>query len=851
MRAFLVAFAQRRLWGRFVVINGKLLVRLLAASALSAAPGQTFAQDGIEVGEIIVTATKQESALSKVPLSITAIGRDTLDGQSLRGVEDLARVTPGLVITNGNNPNGNQVTIRGMSSQVGAPTVGISLADILLTRRNANGAVAGNGTNFPQLFDLERVEVLRGPQGTLYGGSSIGGTIKFVLPSPSTTRRSFRAKAEAAVTKEGDPSFEGGVSGVTPLIEDKLGLAASLYYRRLGGYIDHVSRFDGRVLDADTNKQDSLSARLALKWQATDNLSITPSFYFNHDIAADQDIYWTNVGGYSVAATTTATPTIAGVPYTHPAFSYPAYNVFGPYKSGQNCNVGENFKNTVAECVPLAPRKSILALPSLNVTLDLGGVELKSLTSYTKDDVKGETNNSFEDLGLFVTSVKPFVADNPLYRDDFTFNNRRRGLTQEFRISTDPERRFSLVGGFYYSSFKTVSISRFTAPLLTDLIRTLFGRTIEQQFGVNTLPFAFSRDQVLKEKEYAAFGEASFKITPKLKAIAGLRISRTQFSYFEAQYGTTVRRLVATPGAGLTEGKVKEKPISPKFALQYQIDDRNMVYASATKGFRTGGVASRPAGTICDAELAQLGFGTATSVPYKSDSVWSYEVGAKVRPTRRMFIDASAYYIDWQNTQVNYRLNCQGSYVANAGGSTSKGVDFQGQFNAFDWLSLTTTVSYVDSRFDPLALTIGGVTTQFINDGDRAPVPKWSYSVGANLHRELFAGYEGYFRADYQYQAAFPRSFGPGTNGFFPDVYAGDATHYTSIGGIRTDRWDLSLFANNLFNAQDILSVNANGGRGNCTFVNGAITTCARDTPYQKQTTFRPRTIGVTATLRY
>jgi outer membrane receptor protein involved in Fe transport len=838
------------------VISGKLLGRLLAASALCAGSTHALAQDsggaGTEIGEIIVTATKQESAISKVPLSITAVGRDTLDGQSLRGMEDLARVTPGLIISNGNNPNGNQVTIRGMSSQVGAPTVGIYLDDILLTRRNANGAVAGNGTNFPQLFDLERVEVLRGPQGTLYGGSSIGGTLKFVLPSPSTTKTMFRAKAESALTKDGAPSYEAGVSGVTPLIEDKLGLAASLYYRHLGGFIDHVSRFDGRVLNDDTNSQDSLSARLALKWQVTDKLSIQPSIYYNHDIAADQDTYWTNVGAYSLAATTTAAPTIAGVPYTHPAFSYPAYNVFGPYKTGQNCNVGENFKNTVAECVPLSPRKSMLALPSLNVTLDLGGIELKSLTSYTKDDVKGATNNSFEDLGLFVTSVKPFVADNPLYRDDFTFDNQRRGWTQEFRVSTDADRRLSLVGGLYYSNFKTVSISRFTAPLLTDLIRTLYGRTIEQNFGVNTLPYAFSRDQVLKEKEYAAFGEASFKITPKLKAIAGLRVARTQFYYYEAQYGTTVRRLVATPGNGLTEGKVKEKPISPKFALQYQIDDRNMVYASATKGFRTGGIASRPAGTVCDAELAQLGFGAATSVPYKSDSVWSYELGAKVRPVRRMSIDASAYYIDWKDTQVNYRLNCQGSYVANAGGSTSKGVDLQGQFNAFDWLSLSTSVSYVDSRFDALAVTISGVTTQFINDGDRAPVPKWSYSIGANLHRELFTGYEGYFRADYQYQAAYPRSFGPGTNGFFPDVYAGDATFYTSIrGGVRTGRWDISMFVNNLFNSQDILSVNANGGRGSCTFVNGAITTCARDTPYQKQTTFRPRTAGVTATLRY
>jgi outer membrane receptor protein involved in Fe transport len=831
----------------------RLLFAAASLMAMASAGAAAAQADQSAVEEVVVTATKQATVISKVPMSIVAVGRDTLDGQGVRGVEDLSRVTPSLMITNGNNPNGNQVTIRGMSSNVGAPTVGVYLDDILLTRRNANGAVAGNGTNFPQFFDLERVEVLRGPQGTLYGGSSIGGTIKFVLPQPSVTRTSLRVKAETSMTKAGDPSYEAGVSGVTPLVQDKLGLAASVYVRRLGGYIDHVSRFDGRLLADDTNSQKSMSSRVALLFKPTERLSITPSIYFSHDIAADQDTYWTNVGAYTVAATTTPAPTISGQAYTHPAFSYPAYNVFGPYRTGSNCNVGENFRNTVTECVPYSPRKSILALPSLNVSLDLGGIELKSLTSYTKDLVKGQTNNSFEDMGLFVTSVKPFVADNPLYRDDFTFRNSRKGWTQEFRISTDPDRRLSFVGGLYYSDFKTVSISRFTAPTLTTLIQTLYGRTIEQHFGgVNTLPYAFSRDQVLKETEYAAFGEATFKLTDKLRVLGGLRVARTGFEYYEAQYGTTVRRLVATPGAGLTEGKVKETPVSPKVGLQYFIDDRNMVFASATKGYRVGGVASRPAGTICDAELAQLGFGAATSVPFKSDSVWSYEVGAKVRPTRTLTLDASAYYVDWSNTQVNYRLNCQGSYVANAGGSTVKGVDFQGQFSPFDWLTLNGSVSYIDSRYDGLAVTIGGVTTQFINDGDRAPVPKWSYSLGANLHRELFTGWDGYFRADYQYQAAFPRSFGPGTNGFFPDVYAGDATHFASIrGGVKTGRWDISLFANNLFNSKDVLTVNPNGGRGNCTFVNGAITTCARDTPYQKQTTFRPRTVGLTATVRY
>ena len=825
---------------------------LITASAVHAAPQN---DERTSAADIVVTATKQESTVARVPLSIAVVTREAIDQQSLRTPEDLSRVTPSLAISNGSGANGSTVTIRGLSSNVGAPTVGIYLDDVSLTRRSANGAFAGNGTNFPQFFDLERVEILRGPQGTLYGGSSIGGTIKFILPTPSLAGTRLRAKAEVATTRDGAASYELGVSAAAPLIEGRLGLAISAFGRHVGGYIDHVSRYTGNVLASDTNSQESLSGRIALRFEPVTDVAITPAFYASYDKYDDSDNYWTNIGGYTQAPFTTpstaAAPTITGLPYTHPGFVFPDYNVYGPGKTGANCNVGANFAATVPECVQRAARDATLSLPSLTIDVGLGGVSLKSVTSYTRDVQTGTTPSSYDDFLLYLGQYRggTFAQDFPSYASEYRYNNTRTGWTQELRLSTGASRRLSLVGGIYYSNFLTTSDYGLYAPDFTALIRSQFGQTLQAKFAADTSPFNFLRNQRLREKELAGFGEVTFKLTEALHVLAGLRVAKQTFSYFEAQYGTTVRRNVATTGNGLTEGTVTDTAVSPKVAVQYFIDGRNMIYASATKGFRAGGVASRPAGTSCDAELASLGFGSATAVPYKSDSVWSYEIGAKVRPFGNVLtIDASAYRIDWKDAQVNYRLTCQGSYVANAGKARSQGIDLNVALQPSDWLTVSGTLAFVDATYDALAVTIGGVTTQFINQGDRQPVPRFSYALGVNVHAPLNDRWKGYARTDYQHADGYPRTFGPGTNGFFPDVYLAPATDYVSARvGIENPQFDISLFVNNLFNAQDVLTVNSNGGRGGCTITNGVPSACTRNTTYQKPTTYRPRTIGLTA----
>ncbi|MBB6123435.1 TonB-dependent receptor [Sphingobium subterraneum] len=834
---------------------------LLALPALASA--QTAGENGpVELGDIVVTATKQASAVSTIPIAINVITKDDLDQQSIRTQEDLSRISPSLVITNGNSSAGSNVYLRGIASNVGAPTVGIYLDDVPLQRRNQSSSFNGNGTSFPQFFDLERVEVLKGPQGTLYGGSSIGGTVRFVLPEPDLKTMKVRTKLEGAFTEHGDPSIEGGAMISVPLIEDQLGLLTSVYARRLGGWVDHVSVHDGRVLDDNTNSQDSYSGRIALLWRPNDTLTVKPAVYYSNDTYNDSDKYWTNIPSYTIPGYTVAgSATTNGQPYVVPAYTFPERNFFGPYKTGSNCVVGDNFKTTQQECAPREKRESKLLIPSLTVSADMDWATLTSVTSYTFDRNQGVKNNGYEDLVLIGTGRPAGGIPNALpsgnifsplirnYSDPFSFDNQRKGWTQELRVATDNSKMFSFVGGLYYSRFVTSSYGQWEGNT-EQLLKDLYNVTVLSRYLIDTIPLNYRRNQQV-EKELAAFGELTFSVTDKLKLLAGARISKTKFSYYEETAGSTVGRATATTtNGGITNGTIKESPFTPKFGAQYFIDNRNMIYASASKGFRPGGVSSRPIGTICDAELAALNFPNVPAVPFKSDSVWAYEAGAKLRPFGNVLsLEASAYRIDWKDTQVTYRLNCNGTYVANAGKARSEGVELQASLRPTAWLTLNGALSYVDATYG--ALSLGSV--KFINEGDPAPVPKWSYNLGAQVRAPISSGAEGYARFDFQHSGGYPTMPGPGTNGHFPDVYKLPSTNYASMRlGVETGKLDISFYVNNLFASKDITAQTLNRGRGNCSFnSSGGVTACTRDSHVLWPYTFRPRTLGVTAKFTY
>src|SRR5580700_10099763 len=205
------------------------------AAGASAAPAATESAERAELQEVVVTATRHEEALSKVPISVTALTQDDMDMRGIKDFQDIARFTPGVSIDNSGT---NAISIRGISSSAGAGTTGIYLDDTPIQMRNVG---FNPDDTLPKTFDLERVEILRGPQGTLFGAGAEGGAVRYIMTQPSLTATSTYVRSEASYTEYGQPSAEFGIAHGGPIIDGTLGFRVSAWYRYDGGWIDRVS----------------------------------------------------------------------------------------------------------------------------------------------------------------------------------------------------------------------------------------------------------------------------------------------------------------------------------------------------------------------------------------------------------------------------------------------------------------------------------------------------------------------------------------------------------------------------------------------------------------------------------
>lgn len=275
-------------------------VAAAVAMLLAGAAGQAVAADAesggaVSVEEIIVTATRRPEEISKVPVNITAYTPQQMDEQGVRQIDDISRLTPDLQFTHTSGAAGNNssnISIRGVFSDVGAATTGIYIDDTPIQMRNVG---YWNANAFPKIFDLERVEVLRGPQGTLFGAGAEGGAVRFITPEPSLQDHSGYARAEVADTKGGAPSYEIGGAFGSPIIDDKLGFRVSAWGRTDGGWIDRVSPDTGQTVESNSNRENSVVLRGALTARPIDALKVTASMLYQDVYDHDRNQYWSTL----------------------------------------------------------------------------------------------------------------------------------------------------------------------------------------------------------------------------------------------------------------------------------------------------------------------------------------------------------------------------------------------------------------------------------------------------------------------------------------------------------------------------------------------------------------------------
>jgi len=599
-----------------------------------------------QIAEIVVTAQKRSERIQDIPISVTAISGAELQAQGISDVEDAARQIPGVAEASA-GPGQTQYTIRGLSSSGPAvSTVGFYLDDVPMTA--PSGAQNGKVVIDPDLYDLNRIEVLRGPQGTLYGSGSMGGTIKLVTNQPDLTAFAASTKVDGSGTAGGGFNRDANVMLNIPLIEDKLALRIVATDKYTSGWIDDVVVKDfplatnpgplcgsfsgctrGNVLSApvsavyhDVNDEDLRAFRGSIRYQPTDQFSATLSA-----------LYQTlSQGG----------PNYVDVP---PGATYEAHYV--PFEIPEPFSDTFRLYNLVAN----------YAFPAFTVT---------SASSYwTRSE--SQTQNVTE--GVQTTFDLPSVyADaggtGPVSVTEIDTTNQ---FSQEIRLTSTGDSAFQwLVGGFY-SNYNY------------GMNQYYDGSGIEPVFGTPNLLLILIQNRI---KQVAEFGEVSYKITDDLKATVGLR----HYSYDQDSVVTVTGAISGAPNPVIpviSDANASDSGFNPKYNLSYNFTKDFLVYGTVAKGFRPGaGNAEVPTAgpDSCLADLEALGKTSAPS-QYYPDSLWSYELGGKATLwDKRLTIDAAVYYERWSEVQETVPLGCGYNFTDNAGTAAVRGGELE-----IDW----------------------------------------------------------------------------------------------------------------------------------------------------------------------
>ena len=792
------------------VQTSKTADQLAQSVQTSAAPAGNPSSSGLE--EIVVTARKVAEPLRKVPVSVTALTQAALDVQHIETPSDLAKVAPGLVFqTNSGSgqQRNNQILIRGIESGNGVPTVGVYLDDTPLTIRT----VATGGTNnfYPNFFDLDRIEVLRGPQGTLFGVGSEGGTVRFISTPPSLDTYSANAKADVAFTDGGDPTYETGLAVGGPIITDKIGFRGSIYYREEGGFIDRKNIYTNAITQPNTNKTLTYSGRFAVEFAPIDDLKVTPSIFVQREHSGGSARYY--------PATQFTTPT------------------------GQVLNFdGGNFRPNSDDL------RDDFDVGSLEIKYDgLDWVHILSSTSYHYRQAL-ETDD-LPWINLFGLTT-PFVPGDPNYSDRSPDENWEHTLSQELRFTSNngPDSPWFWQGGLYYSrtnQSSTQLVYSQTFSGLANALSFLFPPNFANLIGFNqATDYDVYVHQTVQDRQEAAFGEVHYKVIPEVTIRAGLRVEYDS-SVYGFQEGGPVG---GGSGPGLqtpyplaitTES---DHPLIPKGGIDWQIDNENLLYFTVAKGAREGGPNTVPSlvSPVCTSNLAALGL---SKIPdtFKPDDVLSYELGSKNRFfDNHLQIEASAYLIDWEQIQQSVSIGCPTPFYSNLGSATVEGFDLSIIGRPFDGLTLSANIGYIYATYDK---TVQAGSLLLVQAGDRLPnVLPWTAQLSAEYDRPITENIIGYARADYQWLSPEPKG-NAAIVGYDPTIQSNSAfapnPSYGLVNlraGVRFDDADFSLYILNASNASPRLQY-------------------GRDQPlttsYYKQDLIRPLTVGFTATYKF
>lgn len=641
----------------------------------------------VAMEEIVVTARKRAENLQDIPLAITAFTAETLERKGIDNIEDIARLTAGVIVDEGTFPQDIRVVIRGLSPTRGRPNVAFLLDGVDVTSESVQSA-GGSLLINPRLFDLERVEVVKGPQSALYGRSAFSGAINYVTRKPTNE---WEGQGSLQVGQRGDTELSVGIYG--PLVEDRVLVGLNAAWWNFDGF------YDNSVTDADLGDADGYGVSGSVIFNFTDDLSFTSRVEYTDDHLGQSPTVFGGTNGILPV------PPSAFGPIFMPGVVSPAVPFVtaftGPVPDGadlpavtisEDPQTGQEFRGSEREILRIAG------------TLDwnLGFGTATSVTHYASADVFQRMENTRKgSFNALVSGTLFSVAtDTTLF-------------SQELRLQSGEDEGFRwMFGGLYWEedvnqdSFGIACTNNQLFPGLPFLpCGPFFGAIL-----ASNTPNLWIRDT----EHWSAFGMLEFDLADRFTLHFEGRYTDEEL-YVSGPSGpriVDVFGLAGPPNAfpGPTpnvDGNSTDSYFAPRFSLEYTFTDDMLVYASAARGAKPAGISTIGAGSA--------GFDPELFV-FDRETMWVYEVGAKTSWADGRFIaNASAYWEDFSgkqtSTQVLRENGLTGLRTVNASGAEVKGFEVDLGWALTDSLSLSAGYSYIDAQYTDFVVNESGVNT--------------------------------------------------------------------------------------------------------------------------------------------
>ena len=760
------------------------LLTLAMSGALSSAfllPNTAFAQEqeaakdkSLEVIE--VTATRRSGSVQNAPLNITALDADIMKDQNISELADVARWVPGLTITDQGGRSGSPIIVRGLNTNSSGPS-------------SDGGTVATYINEIPvaidmRLVDVERVEVLIGPQGTLYGAGTLGGAIRYMLKEPELDFTSLEVFGNVSQTQESDSiGGEGGFIFNLPLIEDTLAVRASLNIYEDPGFIDYgyvvrepgVSLPDPDWTDSaavnnnlknveDANGESTTTGRISVRFKPSETFEGTLNYFYQNQDSEGRSI----------------------VHYNTLSADNGLSDLIGEYESGYRYE---------------EPREKENQLLSLELKADLGFAELVSATGISNFDADGQRDQT--DLLIRLDyGYEEFPAFSSFTREI----EEQDTFTQEIRLVSQNDSDINWIVGGFYNKIESDASSQEYTPGFGDFAVENFGA---DQSRPDQLEY-YSVDRV-EITESALFGEIGYQVTDKLDITVGARFykydveseSAVDFPLFNTLFG----------GAGpddvtlnFEQNEASDNGSLFKFNAKYQFTNSVMGYATISEGFRIGG--SNGLAPCPDPLPAnQAGCGNPSEMLYDADTTTNYELGFKSTWLRsRLHFNAALFNIDWDDAQVAGATEVgQLPYLSNAGSANAKGIEISSRAILSDSFSVYSTYAYTKAELTsdaPFLFNSDG--TDGAEDGDRLPgSSEHQFSMGVNYQTEVFNDKTLDINYGITAQSDVISRVGLRDNG---ETLPGYSLSNISA-KLTADEWSATVYVDNVFNKYAVTSV--------------------------------------------